>query len=427
MKLAFSRFKGVLAEKSLSSRWVIFFLAVALAVYFIRGHEYILQSQLYAEDGTIWLAQGYNLGFESLTLPYNAFFHTWERVIGLLIAQMPLQAAPLLFNLTAWGIFGLLAYYLFSPRTNILTNNYQRIFVLICIGLVANVDELFFNFSNSVFLLGIIGALILIADEPKSMIGKVIERIIYFLSCFTLVFVWFYLPIVLIEKFKYKRPVNFYLIVATIGSVVQLASYLTTPFERSMVTVKALLSKYTVLEIYNQIITPVIRFSRADVTFDSSNIALTFIVFLVVALAIVAVVYVARKANKQVQYLLLFFAAMTAASLKSPLVDSVDPIKFMTTAAWGDRYFIFGIIGLGIVLAKLPYELLGSSARRWFLAGVILLGVGLSWQTNSFFIHKYFQDYRNQYQTGIEQLEKGSSKVSIPINPGWQMELERQR
>jgi len=114
---------------------------------------------------------------------------------------------------------------------------------------------------------------------------------------------------------------------------------------------------------------------------------------------------------------------MTAASLKNPLIDSLEPVKAMSIAQWGDRYFVFGIIGLGIVFSKISLQALSTHGRYWFLGIFFLFGLATSWHYQSFFVQKNFQDYRSQYTSGVDQLKTGASEVTIPINPSWQMRL----
>ena len=150
--------------KDPASGWqTALFVMIAAIIYLRRSFPYITNPQLFGEDGELWLSDGYNQGFELLFQPVAGFLHVPERLFGFIVAHLPLHWAPFIFNITAWLIFILTAYYLFSIRTKILNNNYERVFMLICLSLIANVDEFFFNFSNSVFLLGVVGVLIIIA------------------------------------------------------------------------------------------------------------------------------------------------------------------------------------------------------------------------------------------------------------------------
>lgn len=408
------------------------FVIVAAAAYIFRAQEYILKPQLYAEDGYIWLADAYNKGLSSLVLPLNSFFHLPERLFGLVfVSVMPLQFAPVVFNLTALGIFCLMVYYLFTPRTRILDNLYQKLFVLGGLCLIANVDEFFFNFSNSIFLLGIIGVLIMVAQPAKNRFVNGLEKTLFALTCFTLPFAWFFLLFALFEKFKNKTKGYFFLATAATGAVTQLVAYLTSEAERSVVTVQSLASKHTLIEIHNQIIVPAVRFARLDYVhvpyLPARANALVFISSVLVV--VVAAIIVLKNSNKQVRYLLLFIALMTAAALKSPYLPSnsaIEVIKFMSTATGGDRYFIFGIIGTAIIIAKLSDKLPKQYLKYGFLSLFMLAGLATSIHTKTFYVEKNFVDYRSYYKAGIEALKQPNrtDPVVIPENPnGWSITL----
>ncbi len=399
-------------------------LAVVITglAYTARAWKYIARPQLYAEDGFIWLADGYNKGLSSLVTPLNGFFHLPERIFGLVMAQLPLQFAPFLFNIAALVLFCVTVWYLFSNRTKILEGTYQRLFVMLALCLIANVEEFFFNFSNSIFLLGIIGVLLVIAKPSQRKGVRIAEAVLFALSCFTLPFAFFYLPILVFERWRFKAKNNVYLVIAGLGSIVQLITYLTAHAERSVVTFKALLtSQYTVLEIYNQIVMPALRFGRLDYALRSGRSG-AIMAGLVVGLCILLSLLALRSANKQTRYLLFFFALMTAASLKSPIVISESPVKaiaFMAGATGGDRYFIFGIIGLYIMFAKFSFEYLRPSTRYPALASYIIFGLLTSVQTRSLVINKNFQDFRQAYREGVQKIQtKGNTEtVVMPENP----------
>jgi hypothetical protein len=272
-------------------------VAIAAMAYAYRAKPYLRAPQLFAEDGVLWLAEGFNKNFWAIFQPVNGFMHMPERLFGFIMARLPLDWSPLLFVVSAWGLFILVTYYLLSQRTKILRTNFERIFMVGCLALIANIGELFFNFSNSVFLMGIIGTLILIADTHKNKVVMVAERAFFLLSCFTLPFAWFYLPISLLEHFKYKRKNWFFLVTSAVGAVVQVFVYVTSGVERSPVTLLSLYSKYTVLEVYNQLLVPAVRFTRIDfpiLDYDTINYVQPFVYLSVLAL-LVATVYVLIK------------------------------------------------------------------------------------------------------------------------------------
>lgn len=391
-------------------------------IYFLRASSYIINPQLYAEDGYAWLSDAYNNGLSSIFTPLNSFFHLTERIFGYIISKIPLQFAPFLFNITALVIFCIFVAYLFSSRTKILKGNFQRLFVLLSIALIANVEEFFFNFSNSIFILGIIGALVIIANKSINKYIIIFEKIIFTLTCFTLPFCFLYLPILLIEKFKYKRNQTYFLIISLIGCLFQFSSYIISNIERSSVTTKALLtSKYTIIEIYNQIIIPATRFGRIDFQPQNGKIEL-FKVFLIFISVILISFSVLLKSNKQTVYLLLFFFFFTIASLKSPIVISDRPesaLEFMSIATGGDRYFIYGIIGIYVIMAKFLSLNVKQTIIYPLLIFYIVFGILTSYQTKSLKIEKKLNNYTSQYNKGIRQLQTKNNNVDIiiPENP----------
>lgn len=410
-------------------------VAVVSLAYLYRASQYLFKPQLFGEDGGIWLTDGYNHGIDLLFKPVAGFLHVPERLFGFIVAHSSLHFAPLIFNLTAWLIFILLTYYLFSNRTRILTNNFERLFMVAALCLMANLDEFFFNFSNSIFLLGIIGVLIMVARKPKSKIIALIEKIIFTLSCFTLPFAWFYLPITLIERLKYHRRNLFFLFMSLVGSIVQLTVYLSSHANRSTVTIQSVFSKHSALEIYNQIVTPAIRFARIDTpTFGSNGSHDTYtlcVLVLSMTVLLLATFTVLKRSNKHVWYLLFFLGAMTFASLKSPQLrgDPTKVIQFLSVATGGDRYFVYGILAVNIIFIKTIYTALVTRARYAFMG--VFMGFGLisSLHYNSFYIEKNFVDYRAQYYHGVGSLESGAVKdVRIQINPndalGWWVTLK---
>lgn len=415
------------------SRQTLACVLVAALAYYLRGSRYILHPQLVAEDGATWLADGFNKGLRSLASPYNGFIHTFERLFGLLVAQWPLQFAPAIFNLTALLLFCLMVYYLFSTRTRILANTYERVFMLLSICLIANIDELFFNFTNSMFLLGISGVLIIVAQKPENRIANVLEKAIFALSCFALPFAWFYLPITLVERFKHHKKAPFFLSVAVAGSMAQLAGYLLSQPRRSSVTLGSLFSKYTLLEIHNQIIIPALRFARIDARLKAGDHFALLSIGFIIAVCLTMTVVVLKKSEKQVWYLIFFIFAMTAASIINPLagnnVGALRTIKFMSRTPWGDRYFVLGILATMLIMVKFTDLLISPRFRYAFIAVYMGFGLVASMQFHSLQINRQLVDLRDQYYSNIRLLKSpGTDSISIPINPaGWRIELRRKK
>ena len=409
----------------------LFYVFIASACYVLRAFEYIAHPQLYAEDGAVWLADGFNIGPKSVLLPLNGLLHFPERLFGFLVAQLPLNIAPFLFNISAFVLFAIMVYYIFSPRTQILKTNYERFYVLLSLCLIANIDEFFFNFSNSIFLLGIIGLLILIAKKDTNKLVSYLEKSIFLLTCFTLPFCWFFTLVALYERIILKKKQTFFLVASISGSIAQLFYYLTSHAQRSPVTFISLFSKYTVLEVYNQIAIPALRFARIDKGLGVISNLSIIIILVVLLTCTIAGAYVFLRSNKERKFLLFFLLALTFASLKSPIMSSgsaVDALRFMSIASGGDRYFVFGIIGLSIIFATTLNTILKSYYRYVYLFLFFIISIYSSLNYHSFFVNKEFTDYSDEYKRGISQINLlYQHDIQIPVNPGhgWKIQLTK--
>lgn len=409
------------------------FVAVAALVYFGRASQYLLKPQLYGDDMR-WFSDGYNHGLAHVFKPTAGLLHVPERMFGFIVAHLPLYHVPLVYNSAAWVIFMLLAYYLFSARSQILTNNYERWFMLLALCLIANIEEFFFNFSNSVFLIGAVGVLIMFARPARSIVIRRSEKLLFLLSCFTLTFAWIYLIIILLERLRYRRRNNFFLISASLGGLAQFVTFLTSHAKRSAIPLRVLASRNTLLEIYNRILMPALRFARVDLpTFGTPNQSpgyVTALLLLTMATLLVATIIVLIKSSRPVWYLLFFLATMTFASLRSPQLqgDPVRVVQFLSVVGGGGRYYVYGILAVNLVFIKATYLALRRQARYLFMVAFMGFGLASALHYQSFIIQKDYVDYRPQYHYLISQLLSGKARqVSIPINPkdtdNWQVIL----
>jgi hypothetical protein len=395
-------------------------------LYLIRGWQYIRTPQLYAEDGALWLADAYNKGWRTLFSPYNGFAHTTERLFALLVIMFPLKFAPLIFNLAGYGLFILMCYYLFSSRVKIFTNNFQKLFMALSLGLIANFIEFIFNFSTSIFLIGVIGLCIYFAKPANNTVIRLVEKILFILACLTLPFAWFYLVIILFDWIWRKQYKIFYIVVSIFGSIVQLYVYLFSDYSRtnSVHTRILLTSKYTVLEIFNQIITPALRFAQINIGVNIPLYQFLIIFIFCVLLGLVLLSVLIKHGTIQLKYLVLFSVLFTMAALKNPLVggnlNSVNILKLMDTTELGNRYFFYGILGVTAVLAIAASTYINKKARIYFLLLYISFGLLTSVVAGELIINKNFSNYSASYINGIKNLNrtKQGTLITIPENPG---------
>src|SRR5208282_5718589 len=78
----------------------IFLLACAVIVW--RRPDAFFHAQFYAEDGHVWFADAYNLGWwPALFHTFAGYFETLPRLVASLALLVPLALVPLFFNIIA--------------------------------------------------------------------------------------------------------------------------------------------------------------------------------------------------------------------------------------------------------------------------------------------------------------------------------------
>jgi hypothetical protein len=417
---------------NLNTLFTASFVVIPAILYLVRAWQYIINPQLFAEDGSVWLASAYNQGFKSLFSPYNGFVHSAERIYALFVVCLPLKLAPFIFNMGGFSLFIIMCYYLFTSRTDLLTTNYQKLFVSLSLGLIANFTEFFFNFSNSIFLLGIIGLCIYLAKPSNYRAIRVLEKIAFTIICLTLTFAWLFLPIVLFDRFRFKKRRNFYLVASLLGGIVQLGVLILTAHSRSTVPITTLFSsKYTLLIIFNQIITPALLFARpgVNIAIQIKNFLPILISFILMASFALFVIY--KKATLGLRYLIFFAAFFTIMALRSPIVGGglmgTSTLKFLAITPEENRYFFYAILASTTILALA----INSYSKRWaaYLILIIFMTFGtlISVSSDSWYIHKnFFVNYAPAYSTDITALNHSApgTTFNIPENPvGWSIKL----
>jgi len=71
-------------------------MAVAVILVISRRPDLVMHAHFYAEDGAVWYADAYNLGWvHALTLTAGGYLNTLQRLVGALSLLVPIRYAPL--------------------------------------------------------------------------------------------------------------------------------------------------------------------------------------------------------------------------------------------------------------------------------------------------------------------------------------------
>jgi hypothetical protein len=126
------------------------------------------------------------------------------------------------------------------------------------------------------------------------------------------------------------------------------------------------------------------------------------------------------RARNELRLLALFSGLLLATALAQPLINDVQPQWPLMAAGSGNRYFFFPILAWLLCLVSLLATSRGWP--RWFAGAAVaalLVGVPLDWRYPPY-ADMGFAGYAARFEAAPP-----GTRVSIPINPNWQMVLVR--
>jgi len=154
----------------LGTRWQFYGTAAALFVLlFLRRPDALLNAQLWAEDGAVFLREQLIYGFwRTALVPYPDYLLLVPRLIATLGSLLPAAWVPLAFNSIALLIAAICCSLFVLPAyRKILQSDLQRFLVCVLIACVPYADEISANIANIQFYL-VIAAILIVFREPVS-------------------------------------------------------------------------------------------------------------------------------------------------------------------------------------------------------------------------------------------------------------------
>lgn len=170
------------------------FLA-ACAILISRRPDAVFHAQFYAEDGHVWFANAYNLGWwKPLLHPQDGYFQTFPRLGAALCLLLPLALAPLGMNLLALAVQALPVNLLLSARSAVWGSLRFRAVLALMFLALPNCTEISLGITESQWLLALSAFLLLVAAPPGGA-GKLFDAALLALSGLTGPFCLFLLPL----------------------------------------------------------------------------------------------------------------------------------------------------------------------------------------------------------------------------------------
>ena len=172
-----------------------------------RRPDALLHAQFYAEDGHVWFADAYNLGWwTTLFRTQDGYFQTLPRIGAALALHAPLKLAPLLMNLLAIAVQALPVNILLSARSSAWGSLRHRAMMAFLYLAIPNSGEMTVILTSTQWVLALIVFLLLVARKAAGIPGRVLDNSMVILCGLTGPFCLFLFPVAIIVAWN-KRDV----------------------------------------------------------------------------------------------------------------------------------------------------------------------------------------------------------------------------
>ncbi len=394
-------------------------ILIAFVVLLSREPERLLNAQFWAEDGTVFYSDAYNLGiFQSLFLPYAGYLCVTQRLAASLVQPFPLGWAPLLLNLIALIIQVLPVTLLVSPRfAPLIPNLSHRLFLaFIYLGL-PNTSEIHGNISNSQWYLALLAGMVILAPPSKSNCWRWFDGGVVVLSALTGPFAILLIPVALIYwQLRHNRWLAKLVLGLASGALIQGIAILFTA-----ATVRSAEASETTLELFTKILAGQVFLGtlvgqNGYQSFFPPSPGYTLFAFLVMGLGLLALAYVLFNAPLELRMLVLYGVLIFTASLLSATIAW----EKLCEPGFSTRYWFIPMVAFAVSLVWLTGQRRSRGVRFVAIAALAIMFTGIvgDWQ------HSPLPDLNFQeYVAEFEQAPPGTT-VTIPVNPsGWFMYL----
>jgi hypothetical protein len=401
---------------SILSQLAIFFAAFTLIAS--RRPDAIFKAQFWAEDGIFWYADAYRHGLHCLVMPHAGYMHTLPRLIGLLSLLLPLALAPFIMNLSAVVVQILPVSLFLSSRFDSIPHKKRLLASFLYLAL-PNSSEVHVNTTNIQWHLALLGCMILLAQAERDRLWRFFEIPALIVTSLTGPFVVLLVPLAALLRWKRKDARSaMSLAVLLPGAILQVLILFTSA--RQSAPNGATLARLVSILGGQVFMASLLGTKTLSQLAHHVRLVFVFEVFAMVA-GLAIVLYSLRCAPLELRLFLLFAAGVLTMSLLHPLATNTnEPQWEAVKEGTSTRYFFLPMCAF---LASLFW--IAHAARRSFLrygaAGILLLllpiGICRDWAYPPF----VDLDFR-EFATDFERAAPGT-KMTIPINPNWQMEL----
>jgi hypothetical protein len=393
----------------------------ACAVLVSRRPDAVFHAQFWAEDGHVWFADAYNLGW--WTAPFrtqDGYYQTLSRLAAALALLAPLYLAPLVLNVIAIAVQALpVNLLLFSRSSGWGGLRFRALLAGVYVAL-PNCTEMHAIVTSSQWLLALCVFLLLVASTPKDVAGRLFDVSILLLCGLSGPFCFFLLPVAIFLAWRRSdrwRTLEAG-VLAALCFIQAWGLLVVNPSGRAHAALGA--SPALFARILGGHVFAATVLGGNGLAADPSRGVFVFLLCAVIGgIAIIAMCF--AKSGIEMRLFILLSALLLAASLISPAAYPPPGVSRweLLAAASGIRYWFFPELTFAW---SILWCLRSRTALLKIAAGYLLLmmcfGIVHDWRRPPL-QDLHFAEYAKRFEAAPV-----GTVVTIPISPpGWNMRL----
>ncbi len=404
--------------------FLVFLLACAVLIS--RRPDGLFHAQFYAEDGHIWFANAYDLGWwRSLFLPYEGYFQTFPRLGAGLALLAPLALAPLVMNLLAFAAQALPVNLLLSSRSTAWGSLRFRAALAFLYVALPNCTDVSLGITESQWLLAFCAFLLLFAAPPQGGAGRVFDIALLVLSGLTGPFCIFFMPVAVAMARKRSdswrwAPVG---VLAPCSALQAWALLFIAPSSRPHYALGADPAMFMRILGGNIFVGALVGHNRLAMT-PGTGIQALLVCATVLGIAITTAGFL--KSDFPTKSLLVVSGALLMASLVTSTTtppQGVTVWEILAATAGGARYWFFPSLAFAWTLLRCARD--GTRALRWLaviMLCILSVSVPFRWR------RWVMPDMHYAKYAALFEAAPAGTVFTIPENPdGWSIRLIRGR
>lgn len=413
--------------------------AVASVIVCSRRPDALLNAQFYAEDGAVWYSDAYRFGLHSLMMPQSGYLHVLTRLVALFALLFPFSSAPLILNLSAITVQVLPVNVFLSSRFSNVAFPMRLLASFLYLAL-PNSFEIDANVTNVQWHLALLACVLLLALPARSRGWKAFDAAVLVLTSLSSPIGVLLVPVAAVLWWKRRNTWSATTLgFLSSGAVIQVITVLL--HWQSRQTPHTNLAGETILNggangaTFSGFAAILGRqvFLSSLLGLNTQNWLLQLrdlhtLEVIATAIGFGFLLYGICAGPTELKLFILFALAVLALGLVSPLAGPPDHPQWYWLCirpGCGNRYYFLPMLAflacLLWVASSADSASVLRSLRGFAVVLLLLLPIGIcrDWHYPPF-VNFDFHEYADRF----ERVPSGT-KVIIPINPDWLMELPK--